>query len=70
SWNEFLFALILTREAAKTVTLQLSQFRTPTKILWGEMSALSLITIIPILVIVVFIQRYLVKGLAFGAVKG
>jgi len=70
SWNEFLFALILTREAAKTVTLQLSQFRTPTKILWGEMSALSLITIIPILIIVVFIQRYLVKGLAFGAVKG
>ena len=69
-WNEFMFALILTRDAAKTVTVQLSAFQSPTKILWGEMSALTILTILPILFLAVFLQRYLVRGLAFGAVKG
>jgi len=70
AWNEFMFALILTRETAKTVTVQLSAFQSPTKILWGEMSALIVIAIIPILVMTLAVQKYLVRGLTLGAVKG
>ena len=70
SWNEFMFALILTREAAKTVTVQLSAFQSPTKILWGEMSALIIIAIAPILIMTMTVQKYLVRGLTLGAVKG
>jgi len=70
SWNEFLFALILTREAARTVSVQLSAFLAPTRILWGEMSALIIISIIPIFIMTMAVQKYLVKGLTFGAVKG
>lgn len=70
SWNEFLFAMIFTREAAKTVTVKLAEFQAPTKILWGEMSALATISIIPVIAFAVFLQRYLVRGLALGGVKG
>lgn len=70
SWNEFMFALILTREAAKTVTVQLSSFQAPTKIMWGEMSALVIIAVVPILILALSVQRYLVRGLTLGAVKG
>ncbi|MFQ6066928.1 MAG: carbohydrate ABC transporter permease [bacterium] len=70
SWNEFMFALILTREVAKTVTVQLSSFQAPTSIMWGEMSALIIIAIIPILIMALSVQRYLVRGLTLGAVKG
>ena len=69
-WNEFMFALILTRETAKTVTVQLAAFQTPTKIMWGEMSALVVFAIVPPLALALFVQKYLVRGLALGAVKG
>ncbi len=70
AWNEFMFALILTREAAKTVTVKLAEFQAPTKILWGEMSALATISMVPVIAFAVFLQRYLVRGLALGGVKG
>jgi len=69
-WNEFMFALILTRETAKTVTAQLAAFQSPTKIMWGEMSALVVLAIIPVLILALSVQKYLVRGLALGAVKG
>ncbi|HDN84343.1 MAG TPA: carbohydrate ABC transporter permease [Candidatus Aerophobetes bacterium] len=70
AWNEFMFALILTREAAKTVTVQLSSFQAPTSIMWGKMSALIIIAIVPILIMTMAVQKYLVRGLTLGAVKG
>ena len=69
-WNEFMFALILTRQTAKTVTAQLAAFQSPTKIMWGEMSALVVFAIIPVFILALLVQRYLVRGLALGAVKG
>ncbi len=68
-WNEFMFALILTRETAKTVTAQLAAFQSPTKIMWGEISALVVLAIIPVFALALLVQRYLVRGLAMGAVK-
>jgi len=68
-WNEFMFALILTRESAKTVTAQLAAFQSPTKIMWGEISALVVLAIIPVFILALSVQKYLVRGLAMGAVK-
>jgi multiple sugar transport system permease protein len=69
AWNEFLFALILTRQAAVTIPVQLAQFQAPTKILWGEMSAFATIGILPPVVFAFLLQRYLVRGLAVGGVQ-
>jgi multiple sugar transport system permease protein len=69
AWNEFLFALILTRQAAITVPVQLAAFQAPTKILWGEMSAFATVGILPPLIFAFLLQRYLVRGLAAGGVK-
>jgi multiple sugar transport system permease protein len=69
AWNEFLFALILTRQVAVTVPVQLAQFQAPTKILWGEMSAFASVSILPPVVFAFLLQRYLVRGLAVGGVQ-
>jgi len=69
AWNEFLFALILTRQAAVTIPVQLAFFQAPTKILWGEMSAFAMVSILPPLVFAFLLQRYLVRGLSVGGVK-
>jgi len=69
AWNEFLFALILTRQVAVTVPVQLAQFQAPTKILWGEMSAFASVSILPPVVFAFLLQRYLVRGLTVGGVQ-
>ena len=70
SWNEFLFAFMLTRtDASRTVTAGIEQFWTMTGIQWGPMSAAALIAIAPMLVFSIYLQRYIVRGLTFGAVK-
>ncbi len=69
AWNEFLFALILTRQAAATIPVQLAAFQAPTKILWGEMSAFATVSILPPLIFAFLIQRYLVRGLAVGGIR-
>ncbi len=69
AWNEFLFALILTRQAAETIPVKLAEFQAPTKILWGEMSAFATISILPPMLFTFLLQRYLVRGLSVGGVK-
>lgn len=70
SWNEFLFALILTRRVAETVTVELSHYlSSESQMLWGPMAALMIVVTIPILIMALSIQKYLVKGLTFGAIK-
>ncbi|OGD37716.1 hypothetical protein A2V94_04150 [Candidatus Atribacteria bacterium RBG_16_35_8] len=70
AWNEFLFALMFTRSNVRTLPVVLSELIGGHGIQWGELSALSLIAIIPGVILVVFFQKYLVRGLTFGAVKG
>jgi multiple sugar transport system permease protein len=69
AWNEFLFALILTRQAAITIPPQLAAFQAPTKIMWGEMSAFATVGIIPPVIFAFLLQRYLVRGLAVGGIR-
>ncbi len=69
SWNEFLFANVLTRDAAKTITVGVSGFQTQQGILWGPMAAAATVAVVPTLIFVLVLQRYIVRGLTMGAVK-
>lgn len=68
-WNEFLFALILTGSATKTVPVSLAAMVTQRGVLIGKVSAGTALAIIPMIVISLFVKKYLVKGLTLGAVK-
>ncbi len=71
SWNEYLFAsVLLTGEARKTVPIGIAEFITQYDIHWGEVMAASTMATIPVMVIFFMIQRYFVRGLTEGAVKG
>lgn len=70
-WNEFLFALILTQtDAAMTLPVGIAGRVTQYEIQWGVMSAAGAVAMIPIMVFALAVQRYLVRGLSLGAVKG
>ncbi len=69
-WNEFLFAYILTRKVASTVTVGVESFFTLQGILWGPVAAAATISVAPMLIFVLVMQRYMVRGLTFGAVRG
>lgn len=71
AWNEFLFALTFTAtDASRTVPVEISLFPGLHEIPWGELAAASLIVTLPVLVVVITLQRRLVAGLTAGAVKG
>ena len=69
AWNEYLFAADLTSVAARTITTGLAEFVSVTGTNWGEMAAVSMVAILPGLIFLSFVQRYIVTGLTFGAVK-
>jgi len=70
AWNEYLFAATLTSVHARTVTTGLAEYVTVTGTNWGEMAAISVVSLLPALVFLALVQRYIVMGLTFGAVKG
>jgi multiple sugar transport system permease protein len=71
AWNEFLFALILTQTAASTtLPVAIASRVTQYEIKWGAMSAAGVVAMVPVLVFAGLAQRYLVRGLSLGAVKG
>jgi multiple sugar transport system permease protein len=70
SWNEFLFALILSGVEAKTLPVVIAGLNTDAGPLYGEMSAAAVMVMLPNIVMTLALQRYLVKGLTLGAVKG
>ena len=71
SWNEFLFALVMTQtDDAMTLPVGIAGRVTQYGIKWGAMSAGAVVAIIPILAFALSVQKYLVRGLSLGAVKG
>lgn len=70
TWNEFLFALILSLRKAITVTVGSSMFVTAWGIRWGDVAAAIMLSTIPPLIVTAFAQRYLIRGLTLGALKG
>ena len=69
AWNEYLFAATLTSVKARTITTGLAEFVTVTGTNWGQMAAVAFIAILPGLLFLSLVQRYIVTGLTFGAVK-
>jgi multiple sugar transport system permease protein len=70
SWNEFLFALVLTRASSKTLPVVISEFIGFVQVDWQGLTAMATLLMVPSIVITFFTQRYLVKGLTAGAIKG
>ncbi len=70
SWNQFLFSLILSGDNTMTVPVAVFQFISYEQINWGGLAAAATIITVPPLVLTMFIQKYMIKGLTAGAVKG
>lgn len=69
SWNEFLFALVLGGNDVRTVPLGLYAFVGYQQVRWGELSAASIVLLVPVLLFVLVFQKQLIRGLTMGAVK-
>ena len=69
SWNEFLYAMVLTQSKAATLPVYLAGFSNSMGLAWGEYMAVGTMAVLPILVFTFVLQKHLVRGLTFGAVK-
>jgi multiple sugar transport system permease protein len=70
SWNEFLYAFILASFESRTLTVGIPGLVTPHGTLWGQVAAVAVVATLPIILFTIVVQRHLVRGLTFGAVKG
>jgi multiple sugar transport system permease protein len=70
SWNEFLFSFLFARNVALPITVLISSFWGSIDVQYGTMAAGAAISILPTLIAAWFMQRYIIRGLTFGAVKG
>jgi multiple sugar transport system permease protein len=70
TWTEFLFALILSRTDVFTVPVALSAYFGSEAQFWGEVGVLSFLSIVPVFVMGLLVQKHLARGLTLGAVKG
>lgn len=70
SWNEFLYAFILVAFDGRPLTVGIPGLVTPHGTLWGQVAAVAIVATLPIIVFTFIVQRQLVRGLTFGAVKG
>jgi multiple sugar transport system permease protein len=69
SWNEFLFALILTNLQAKTLPVMAAGFVTDRLVLWGNLCAAAVVIYVPVMVFALLTRRHLIRGMTLGAVR-
>jgi multiple sugar transport system permease protein len=70
AWNDFLFALVLSRTEVVTYTVQVTHYFGGQSNFWAKIAAMSVLGTIPVFFAVATLQRYLVRGISMGAVKG
>jgi multiple sugar transport system permease protein len=70
SWNNFQFALILSGERTRTLPVSLQYFVSGADIRWGRMLAATIVVIVPAIILTMVLQKYIIKGMTAGAVKG
>jgi len=63
TWNEFLFALILTGERTPVITVVMAQFVHEMGIEWNLMSATAMLALVPAFLLTLFGQKYVIRGL-------
>lgn len=69
AWNDFIFALVLTRSAVTTYTVQVTHYFGAQSNFWAKIAAMSTLGTLPVFVTVALLQRFLVRGITMGAVK-
>jgi multiple sugar transport system permease protein len=70
AWNDFIFALVLTRTEVITYTVQVTHYFGGQSNFWAKIAAMSVLGTVPIFIAVATMQRFLVRGISMGAVKG
>ena len=70
AWNEFVFALILTRHEVLTFPVLVTHYYGAQSTFWAKIAALSVLGTLPVFFAVATLQRFLVRGITMGAVKG
>ena len=70
AWNDFIFALVLTRNEVTTFPVQVTHYFGVQSNFWAKIAAMSVLGTVPIFIAVACLQRYLVRGISMGAVKG
>jgi multiple sugar transport system permease protein len=70
SWNEFFFALILTRQNAQTVPLVIAAFAGQYQTVFGQMMAAAVISVAPVILLAILFRNHIVRGFADGMLKG
>ncbi len=70
SWNNFMFSLVLASRRTKTLPIAIYNFVSYAEISWGDVMAAAVVIIAPAIVLTMIFQRYVVRGLTVGAVKG
>ena len=69
-WNEYFLAALITSTDAKTMPVMVASEISSQSIKWWNMAAISLALCFPLIVAAIFLERYIVKGMAAGAIKG
>ncbi len=70
SWNNFMFSIMLATNNTKTVPVAIYNFISYAQIDWGGLMAAAVVITLPVVVLALLVQRYIVAGLTAGAVKG
>lgn len=70
SWNEFLIASSVAKRQAQVLSIAVASYITDQGVQWGPMAAMAVVMIMPMILFALFVQRYLVRGITLGAVKG
>jgi multiple sugar transport system permease protein len=69
AWNHYVFTILLTSGDTATITNGIAQFFTTVGTAWGQLAAATMVTMLPGLVLAAIVQKHIVTGLTFGAVK-
>lgn len=70
AWNEFMFAYVLSGFDTRTVPVALARIRGESGINWGTITSMEVIYILPVIIFTFFLQKYLLRGITFGTVRG
>lgn len=70
SWNNFLFSLIIAGFKTRTLPIAVYNFLSYEEINWGGLTAAATVITLPVLILALFVQKHIVRGLTLGAMKG
>ena len=70
SWNNFLFSLVLANQDTRPLPVAVFSFISYTQIDWGGLNAAAVIVTLPVLIMILFVQKHMVRGLTLGSTKG